>query len=238
MGGGSWKVAYADFVTAMMAFFLLMWILNMTPPETKQVLSQYFTADYKITDSETNSPPVPGVGVAAVSSMKTAGNKEDAQTFEAISIELQRALLLSEDTQPVASNGISKSDMGVLLRVAGDVMFNPNSVVFTPGGVKILDEVVNIMRNRQVFVVVRGHADSTETGLPYFPSRWELSAARSTVAVRYMVERGVDPAHVRSVAYADTAPLVPSNIDNSSGKNRRIEFYFHKPDDLSLTLGY
>lgn len=238
MAGGSWKVAYADFVTAMMAFFLLMWVLNMTPPETKQILAHYFTADYKITESDKNQPPVPGVGQAAVSSMQIRGNKEDAQTFEAISIELQKALLLSENTQPVAAAGITKSDMGVLLRVAGDVMFNPNSVVFTAGGVKVLDEIVNIMKSHQVFVVVRGHADSTETGLPYFPSRWELSAARSTVAVRYLVERGVDPSRVRSVAYADTAPLVPSNIGNASGKNRRIEFFFHKPDELSLTLGY
>ena len=238
MSGGSWKVAYADFVTAMMAFFLLMWILNMTPPETKQILAQYFTADYKITDSDSTTIPVPGIGQSTVSSTVAGGDKEVKELLDAISNELKRSLLLAEDTQSEKSVGVGKTDIGVLLRVSGDVMFNQNSVVFTANGVRILDEVCSILKARTIFVVVRGHADSAETGAPYFPSKWELSAARSTVAVRYMVEKGIDPERIRSVAYADTAPLVPSNIDASGAKNRRIEFYFHKPDNLSLTLGY
>ncbi|SHN49935.1 OmpA/MotB family protein [Desulfovibrio litoralis] len=239
MGGGSWKVAYADFVTAMMAFFLLMWILNMVPPETKQILAQYFTADYKLSD-EQGRAPMPGEGVSPISSLTIGGDKADAENLQAISNELQKSLLLAEEADAQKSVGLTRSDAGVLLRVAGDVMFKPNSVVFSQAGMQVLDEVAKILKNRNIYVVVRGHADSSETGLPYFPSRWELSAARATVAVRYLVDKGVDPSRVRSVAYADTVPLVPSfgPNDPASAKNRRVEFYFHKPDSLSLTLGY
>ena len=55
MGGGAWKVAYADFVTAMMAFFLLLWVLSMVPPETRAGLAAYFSGDRNF-DSSSTSP--------------------------------------------------------------------------------------------------------------------------------------------------------------------------------------
>ena len=55
MGGGAWKVAYADFVTAMMAFFLLLWILSMVPPDTKAGLAAYFSGERNF-DSSSTSP--------------------------------------------------------------------------------------------------------------------------------------------------------------------------------------
>ena len=53
--GGAWKVAYADFVTAMMAFFLLLWVLSMVPPETRAGLAAYFSGDRNF-DSSSTSP--------------------------------------------------------------------------------------------------------------------------------------------------------------------------------------
>lgn len=237
MAGGSWKVAYADFVTAMMAFFLLMWILNMTPPETKKALAPMFQSDYDVTESIGTTTPVIGSDATPSSDFKAGGTKdEDTKSFQAISNELQRSLMLSPDTRTLANNGISNSEVGVLLRVSGDMLFAPNSVMFTPTGIKVLDEVARIMKTRKIFVVVRGHADSSETGAPYFPSRWELSSARSTVAVRYLIDHGVNPAAIRSVAYGDTRPLVQG--PDPEGKNRRVEFFFHQPDKMSTVLGY
>ena len=235
MSGGSWKVAYADFVTAMMAFFLLMWILNMVPPETKKAMAPMFQEDYNISESSGSTTPVQGSDSSPAETFTSGGTKgEDTKTFQAISMELQRALVVSPDTKTIADNGITNSEVGVLLRVSGDIFFAPNSVVFTPTGLKVLEEVSKIMKTRKIFVVVRGHADFSENGAPYFPSKWELSSARSTVAVRYLIEHGVNPAAVRSVAYGDTRPLIKTPDD----KNRRVEFYFHQPDKMSTVLGY
>ncbi|SHN49926.1 OmpA/MotB family protein [Desulfovibrio litoralis] len=235
MSGGSWKVAYADFVTAMMAFFLLMWILNMTPPETKKELAPMFQADYNIADGSTT--PVQGSAATPAPSLTTGGTKgEDNKAFQAISYELQRSLNLNQDTRAIAENGITNSEVGVLLRVSGDVLFEPNSVLFTPAGVKVLNEVSNIMKTRKIFVVIRGHADSSETGGQYFPSNWELSSARSTVAVRYLIDKGVNPAAIRSVAYGASRPIAQG--EDSPAKNRRVEFFFHQPDKMSTVLGY
>lgn len=116
-------------------------------------------------------------------------------------------------------------------------MFYPGSVEFTPQGESVLQEVLDVMHKYKVYLVVRGHADSTESGAPY-PSRWELSAARANAAVRWLVGHGINPKMVRSVAYAETRPSVPSTVPNAAAINSRVEFNFHRPEVMSTIVGY
>ncbi len=235
---GSWKVAYADFMTAMMAFFLLMWILNMTNEETKEGLAGYFALDATM-DSNISSAMANNTLIQRV-------DKLDAREFRmsetdksnyAIAQTIKRFLLA--DAIPSNVSGISSDNAGVLLHVTGDALFQPDSVKFTETGYKILDEVINVMRKYKVYLVVRGHTAKGETGAPDYPSKWELSSARATAAIRYIVDTGkIDPSLVRGVAYADTRPLVPENDPDSSIKNRRVEFYFHRPEVMTNIVGY
>ena len=234
---GSWKVAYADFVTAMMAFFLLMWILNMTPQETKQGLAGYFSADAKY-DSNVTSPMANNEVIQRVTKIDTKETivNEVEKSQYAIAQQLKQFLLA--DALPSNSSGISSTNVGVLLHITDDAMFQPNSVELSQQGKAVLDEVVKVMQKYKVFLVVRGHASRDETGAPNYPSKWELSSARATVAIRHIIEGGVDPGLVRSVAYADTRPLVPDTDPTAAAKNRRVEFYFHRPEVAASVVGY
>ena len=239
MGGGSWKVAYADFVTAMMAFFLLMWLINMAPKETLKGLSGYFQADAQFS---TNNMSVIGVSnnplIQYVDKLDQREFKLDEieQSHYAIAQSLKQFLL--QDAVPSASSGITSDGVGVLLHITADLMFKPGTVEFSKEGEKVLDEVVNVMLKYKVFLVVRGHADTSETGAPNYPSRWELSAARANAAVRYVIEHGIDAKLVRSVAYADTRPLAPSTTAGAAALNSRVEFNFHRPEVMSTIVGY
>ncbi len=238
MGGGSWKVAYADFVTAMMAFFLLMWILNMAPPATKQGLAGYFALNERF-DSSMSSPVANNPLIQKVTVLDTREFKmsEIDKSNYAIINELKNFLLA--DAVAANASGISSTTVGVLLHVTGDAMFKADSVEISPEGVKILDEVINVLKKYKVYLVVRGHSAKGETGAPDYPSKWELSSARSTAAMRYILERGgVDPALIRAVAYADTRPQVPDSDPDAAVKNRRVEFYFHRPEVTSSVVGY
>ena len=237
---GSWKVAYADFMTAMMAFFLLMWILNMAPKETKEGLAGYFALDATLLSNVAPSSPM------ANNTVIQRVDKLDAREFKmnemeqssyAIAQTIKQFLLA--DSIPSYASGISSDSTGVLLHMTGDLLFQTDSVEFTETGQKILDEVINVMRKYKVYLVVRGHTSKGETGKPNYPSKWELSSARATAAIRYIVEHGeIDPTLVRSVAYADTRPLVPDTDPESSVKNRRVEFYFHRPEVMTNIVGY
>ena len=239
MAGGSWKVAYADFMTAMMAFFLLMWLLNITDKETKAGLASYFTPKASL---ETGN--ITPIGLANNPLIHYV-DKLDTREFKMDEIEtshyaIARALkeFLMQDAVPSASSGITSDGLGVLLHITSDLMFKPGTVEFTDKGKDALNQVVGVMQKYKVYLVVRGHADSSETGAPNFPSKWELSAARANAAVRYLIEQGVDPAFVRSVAYADTRPQVPPTVAGAAELNSRVEFNFHRPEVMSTIVGY
>ncbi len=232
---GSWKVAYADFVTAMMAFFLLMWILNMAPKETKNGLASYFAVD-AAADSSVTSPLSNDAAVTRVTGLDTRQSEEVEKSHYAIARELENTI---GQTLPSAARGVSTNRAGVLLHTTGDALFKPNSVDVSAEGRKVLDEVIKVMKKYDVYLVVRGHTSRGETGAPAYPSKWELSSARATAVVRYLLEKSdIDPARVRTVAYADTRPLVPDTNPDASAKNRRVEFYFHRPEVMPPSMGY
>ncbi len=237
MGGGSWKVAYADFVTAMMAFFLLMWILNMAPKETKEGLAGYFQLA-GATDTTQSSPVANNPLTQNITRIDTREFKlsEVEKSHYAIAQELKQFLMA--DSKLSSSNGIVSTNVGVLLHVTDDALFRDNSVELSEEGRKVLDEVIGVMRKYKVFLVVRGHTAAGETGAPAYPSKWELSAARADAAVRYIAERGIDTSLIRSVAYADTRPLADPADPDAAAKNRRVEFYFHRPEIMSTMVGY
>ncbi len=239
MAGGSWKVAYADFVTAMMAFFLLMWILNMAPKETLSGLAGFFQADAKGM-SNTVSPysvsSTSSVRYVAKLDTRDINEKEIEKSYYAIAQALKQ--IQTKDSLPSSSSGISSDKNGVMLHITADLMFKPGTVEFTGEGKMVLDQVMDVIHKYNVYLVVRGHADSSETGAPMYPSKWELSAGRANAAVSYLIEKGVAPNLVRGVAYADTRPSVPSTVAGAVEQNSRVEFNFHRPEVMSTVAGF
>lgn len=238
MAGQSWKVAYADFMTAMMAFFLVMWLVAMAPKETLQGLAGIFREGAAYTTntvspiSISNNPMI-----QYVDKLDTrASLNEEERSQLAIAQSLKQFLL--QNALPSTSSGITSDNVGVLLHITANLMFKPNTVEFTLEGEKVLQEVIKVMSTHRVYLVVRGHADSSETGAPYYASKWELSAGRANAAVRYLVDHGISPKLLRSVAYADTRPQVPSTVAGAAALNSRVEFNFHRPEVMSTVVGY
>ena len=233
--GGSWKVAYADFVTAMMAFFLLLWILSMVPKDTLRVLEGYFQSSGRpLTESERNFnvPRMQG------EEQRALPLSDEQKSHFTIAMKLKKIIM--EDPQLKNSSGISSDDLGVLLRVNNNAMFEPGTAVLTEAAKRVLDQTVDVLKTYNLYLVVRGHAGAAEaTGKSLYPSAWELSGARAAAAARYILEEsGVFSYRVRAIAYADTRPLVPSTQEHEADQNRRVEFYFHRPEVMSYQVVY
>jgi chemotaxis protein MotB len=234
----AWKVAYADFVTAMMAFFLLMWILNMVPPETKKGLAAYFTGEGTFESS--NVSPVsnnPFIQDTEKLDTRQIHISEAEKANYAIARKLKQMLMADAPKQ--SAEGISSDDVGVLLRVNSDALFAPGTAQLAPEAAKILTQVVSLLKEYNLYLVIRGHADDKEvTAGSTYPSKWELSGARAAASVRFVVDDGIKPTRLRAVAYADTRPLEPGTTPEGAAKNRRVEFYFHRPDVMSYSVVY
>ncbi len=237
-GGGSWKVAYADFVTAMMAFFLLMWILNMTPPETKKVLVGYFAASGGYTPS-----PNQQIGAPPLSSGQ-GGNQEISKGLtpadkESLNLAITLTDKLSDEHIPNRNIKVSPNEYGVLLRVDSGLMFAPEKVEISAEGAKVLDVIIGVLKQSKLYLVVRGHTDTSETGAPNYSSKWELSAARAAAAVNYIVEKGkLDPTMIIGMGLGDSRPVTPDTDPVSAAQNRRVEFFFHRPELMQGLMGF
>ncbi|GAB6124856.1 OmpA/MotB family protein [Humidesulfovibrio idahonensis] len=236
--GGSWKVAYADFVTAMMAFFLLMWILNMVPPETKQVLSTYFqpVADVKgsggpqVLDAVSNAMVPQARGIP-----NPDAATEQSQRF-VIASRLKRIIM--DDKKLMDASGLSSDETGVLLRVNSDVMFHPGSAQLTPEAKRVLAGVLDVLKEYNMHLLVRGHAAEKENAGGPYETAWELSGARAANAASHVLESGeIIPTRVRAISYGATRPLRPDTSNANRLSNGRVEFYFHRPDALNFGSG-
>jgi len=237
--GGSWKVAYADFVTAMMAFFLLMWIMNMIPPETKQVLSTYFQPT-----SDTSGPggPVMTLDVNANTADRTTRGipkPDDAQAqsqrFE-IASRFKRIIL--DNPALLSQSGLSSDETGVLLRINNSAMFRPGSAQLTPEAKRVLDEALGVLKEYNMDLLVRGHASQSEhTGGP-FASAWELSGARAAAAAGHIASDGaIIPTRIRAISYGSTRPLRPETTADNKLTNGRVELFFPRADALNFGSG-
>ncbi|MDR1397325.1 MAG: OmpA family protein [Desulfarculales bacterium] len=236
--GGSWKVAYADFMTAMMAFFLLMWLINMVPSETKETLEAYFK-DYSVFDREGGSWMAATQGSSPGVTMQTPpeappGEEEpvqsqplpgaDQQDFkDALEEDIHKSLQGMED-QLIIEN-IAGGIRIQIVDKTGNPIFAVNSSELNENGKKILSLVGSHIKSLGQKVAVEGHSDS----MAYSSNRmtnWDLSTNRASAARRSLEQEGLSPDCImRVTGYAATQPYIKDMP--ADPRNRRISILLY-----------
>ena len=234
--GGSWKVAYADFVTAMMAFFLLMWLLNMTSSEKRAVLAMYFR-HFSLFDKGGKSFMQEGGQRPAGANF---GGEQIVETGENSSgitnDELATKLMTGVDQNVQIGKEqffIAITDEGVRLQIVDSVqnpIFPSGSANLTDTAKKIVRAVAAVLKNFPNEIAVEGHSDSSPVRSEQV-SNWELSVARASSARRELEQAGISPTRIaRVVGFADKVPLFTTSPDDA--RNRRISILFMKNKKL------
>lgn len=240
--GGSWKVAYADFVTAMMAFFLMLWLLSMVSDEKKASLAEYFnkysifqesgksavtTKDAKMTDPNFITPIRQDSANMALQGNKSGETfrrmkqKIDARDEESVrkiraSIDKKMAGLRDQILVDVVEGGIRIQ----IIDTEGSEMFSLGSAQPTPKAKAVLKLLSANLKEMPGRIVVEGHTDSAPFQQGQI-TNWELSTSRASSARKQLEEDGIDAARIaRVVGYADTELLIP--LDARDPRNRRI----------------
>lgn len=239
--GGAWKVAYADFVTAMMAFFLLMWLLNATTEQQRKGIADYFNPSIPISR-------VSGGGNDGLngSSMFT----EETYAFQGTGTISERRASRSMSEKTKKNNDINVSTNLATLKERIDktdgklsehlsVKLSPEGIILeitdseetplfplglsepTPIMSQLLKVVSDSFDDFENDVKIVGHTDNHpfRNGDEY--NNWDLSVDRANTARRMLQINGVDLSRVREIAgKADTDPLIPN--DPAAAQNRRI----------------
>ena len=237
--GGSWKVAYADFVTAMMAFFMVMWILGMDD-KTKQAVEGYFAnpVGYKKGYGAGSSPLATGASIGTVqkqSTMRLMVRSQEKQTFEEARKAIADKLAESDSLKKLkavvdVTVGIDGLRVELVESTRGDVYFPSGSARVNPATMLVLQLVGAELARLRHSVVIEGHTDAARYTADASYGNWELSADRANAARRILEAAGVEPTRVREVrGYADTQLRVPS--DPLAPANRRISILLPFTED-------
>jgi chemotaxis protein MotB len=241
--GGAWKVAYADLVTAMMAFFLLMWLLNSADKNTKAGIAGMFQ-DANFFNTERGkeilanhgkgilpggrgmAPGPDGDGGADTTAENPGAAEEEHKAMEATAESIEKAFQQDELLQAFQDQiSMDFTDEGLRIQIqdkAAQVLFDSGSATLKSYTLSILKEIAKELGKLPNRVVIGGHTDAAQYSKKGF-SNWELSSDRANAARRVMESAagGLRPGQVRRVTgYADTIPI--EGKDPKDPQNRRI----------------
>ena len=237
--GGSWKVAYADFVTAMMAFFMVMWILGMDD-QTKKAIEGYFSSPvgFKKGYSSGSSPLSSGSSPAAVKreSIQMALRQVQEKRFLAVQEHLRSRI----DSMALVGKLRAKVEVTVSragLRIEliedehGDTFFPISSAVMTEQGHLALNAIAQDLVNLENPVVIEGHTDAARYASASY-TNWELSADRANAARRILETYGLKTDRIIEVTgLADKQLRYPTEPLNPSNRRISILLPFLNPPD-------
>lgn len=242
--GGAWKIAYADFVTAMMAFFLLMWLLGSTSKGDLQGIASYFSNPVKVSlmggDGAGDSTSIiQGGGPRLETSKGNIGKKGKSGTSDLSNSELNESRKLQDLKRSITESinkrpNLSEYKNQIRLEMTRDglqidimdhqkrPMFDIGQAVVKPYMREILHEIGASLKEIDNLISLSGHTDATQysSGLRGY-SNWELSADRANASRRELVIGGMPPKKLKRIAgMAETNLLDAQNPSNPI--NRRI----------------
>jgi chemotaxis protein MotB len=248
--GGAWKIAYADFITAMMAFFLLMWLVGATDEQKRQGLADYFSPtviEYKQNSAGSNGimggdsviardnyphrATQTGSRSIVIPRDVTGGAREadgprwqETQRFAQLKAEILRRI----DANPSIRNlkdhiSFTQSDQGLRIDLVDEAdfsMFEIGTDRLLPQAQTLVGEVAQAIRGTPNQVIIRGHTD----GRAYTSgamNNWVLSTARADTTRAVLERNGVTSGRLNRIeGVADREPFVPTN--RLDPRNRRI----------------
>ncbi|NVD97177.1 flagellar motor protein MotB [Massilia sp. BJB1822] len=248
--GGAWKIAYADFVTAMMAFFLLMWLLGSTTKGDLNGISEYFKTPLKVamqggSGSGDSSSVIPGGGkdltrregqvklgddptvkkTYNLTAAKKALEQEEAARLQVLKEKLEEKIENNPNLKKYRNQLLLDfTSEGLRIQIVDEQnrpMFALARADLQPYTREILTEIAPVLNDVPNKIGLSGHTDST----PYFSdagySNWELSADRANASRRALVQGGLGDAKIlRVVGLASAAHL--DRKDPFNPINRRI----------------
>ncbi len=251
--GGAWKVAYADFVTAMMAFFLLMWLLGATTEKQRKALADYFSPTLVQTKQETagSNGPFGGDSITSADSypnraaqtgtrsitvprdasggIKEAMGAERAK-FEQLKQTLIKRLAADKQLKRFARNvRFTETREGLRIDMVDEAdftMFASGTDTLTIGAVQLLEQVAEVANAVPNAIIIRGHTDAQPWSRGNGTNNWELSTGRAEATRRFLSTRLDARRFARIEGVADKEPYVPN--DRYDPRNRR----------MSITLGW
>jgi chemotaxis protein MotB len=220
--GGAWKVAYADFVTAMMAFFLVMWLVGQDKP-VKDAIAQYFRDPFSVpSDRPSSNGPgptfMPHEATNPAPPMGDGGDKKGG-SGEGTQKRGPQTVIKRPSGSYMFRDG-SRTSMGTHLPFGGD------GADLDAAGKKNLDELLPDLAGKRNLVEIRANVSQRplDPGTT-FDDRWQLAYARCAATREYLIAHGVAPERIRMSQAGGFSPSAGEAAQDPASQDARVEVY-------------
>ena len=236
-GGSTWIVTFADMMTLILVFFILLYTLADFEDEAYKELVE----SVQVIDGDGNQ-----ISVIDFATRK-GRNPEPLKAIEDmlgmnpshVPVENLKPALVAEmesmidNTDLADSVELAYNGDQINLQIDGRYLFESGQSELKDRARFIFANLAQMFRDYADYkIAIRGHTDDQGIQTTRFPSNWELSAVRATTVLRYFIGQGIDPRRMTATGYADYLPLVENNSSDNRARNRRVEFVLEKEKDI------
>ncbi|RMH40734.1 MAG: flagellar motor protein MotB [Deltaproteobacteria bacterium] len=224
-GGSEWMATFADMMTLLLTFFVL--LLSFASMD----ITNFRMALGSVKDALGVEVEHPGDVTAIATSVVELSKRESTsnlQVFEEMMVSRIREMVREKGLEGTIE--AVPDARGVIVRITGEILFETGEAELRPESKPTLDAVAEICRMLEYPISVEGHTDDRPIHTSRYASNWELSTARATAAMRYLVETGgIDIARMSVAGYAHMRPIASNETPEGRARNRRVEFVFIRP---------
>jgi chemotaxis protein MotB len=225
-GGERWLITYADLITLLLAFFILMYTMSKQDNKKYQEVAAHLKAIFS------GSTAVLATGNVAGKVPIELSFKGGAENVAALKEQLEKELREIGDKgagDTLQKISLISDERGLVVRAMEKAFFDTGKADLTSRARSALDGIAPVLKNMPNHVRVEGHTDNVPINTVEFRSNWELSVRRATEVVRCLIEQhGFPPDRISASGYAEYRPIASNDAPEDRAKNRRIEIVIIK----------
>jgi chemotaxis protein MotB len=232
-----WLVSYADFITLLFAFFVILYATSKTDAKKFKAVAESiraaFSSDFvdqagksggKTFNQFDESIPQGGFPFdlpIGKSNIQTPDNEELKHLADILEESVSYELGASDIAEKLQ---LQLEDRGLTVRLSASDFYEQGSAQVKKSALPLLDQMAKVLKTTNRHIRIEGHTDNTKIASEYFPSNWELSTSRAAWIVRYLILKyQFDPKLLEASGYAEFHPIVPNDTPMGQAKNRRVE---------------
>lgn len=228
-----WLISYADFITLLFAFFVVMYSISSVNEGKYKIFSDSLSLAFNKKD-----PTSQEVGLNPQEQfLKNLVDRRTARMGEQQRRIQERMKSLSDGLTsmltPLIKRGqvsVGQGRRGVAIDINESSLFRTGDAALQPEALAVLRQVSEVLMQEDLPIEVEGHTDDIPINTPQYPSNWELSSARASSVVRMMIENGLPAARMSVVGLASNQPMAPNDTPENRARNRRVTITILSPD--------
>lgn len=240
-----WLVSYADFITLLFAFFVVMYAISSINEGKYRILSHSLVNAFKSNSSSSDVVVHQSTGLMSDNDhrIQQADSIKLIDDLKALKIKKQEKMKsmaknILHALESLVKDGqvkVTQSSSGITVEINASVLFSPGQAKLAENSSLTLQAVAHVIKEQKHEIHVEGHTDNLPIHTESFPSNWELSTARASSVIRLFVENGVEPHRLTAIGYGENRPIETNETPEGRKRNRRVTIMILSTDPDRVT---